>query len=421
MRSDTNDNYLYVNDVSKFNPVKAGETIRIESEQIRILSVDEKLNRLNVQRGVDGTEAANHNIDQEIYLFHDDAFGWRFFSVIFGTACIPVFFFICRRLKMSANISLLATFLFALDDMYFVHSSLALLDIYMLFFMLLGILFYLQKGYLLSGMTFAISALCKTTGVFGFIAVLLHWLIFRQDKPLWKSILKMFASIFAAAITYLSFDILFEYFIQGKLVDPIRRSIDMLKANAANVFTVPPLSISSRPWEWVLPWKIIVYAYGAAPEPQYISFISWTIQLLIIPIFIYLCIKSKIYLRFKPKIQFVFEPQKGNPVAQFALIWFIISYLTWIPLTLITNRVTYVFYFLPTTGAMCIGIALAIKDIVGKCQRRTLIYGRKTKGIRAMYVGLAIYLLLHLAIFVIFNPNFPTIIKFWLPPFLSPS
>ena len=93
-----------------------------------------------------------------IHLFGDNAFGWRFFSIIFGTACIPVFFFICRKLRMSGRLTLLATFLFALDDMYFVHSSLALLDIYMLFFMLLGLLFYLQKGYLLTGMTFAISA-----------------------------------------------------------------------------------------------------------------------------------------------------------------------------------------------------------------------------------------------------------------------
>jgi len=336
-----------------------------------------------------------------IHLFGDNAFGWRFFSVIFGTACIPVFFFICRKLRMSGRLTLLATFLFALDDMFFVHSSLALLDIYMLFFTLLGLLFYLQKGYLLTGMTFAISALCKTTGVFGFIAVLIHWLLFRRDESRW--FLKMIGSALAAVIAYLSSDILFEYFIQGKLVDPLRRTIDMLNSNAANVFTNPPLSISSRPWEWIYPWKIIVYAYGVAPEPQYISFISWTIQLLIVPIFGYL----------------IYKAMKHNTAARFALIWFIVSFLTWIPLDIVTNRVTYVFYFLPTAGAVCIGIALALNDIIFKLKDRTVRYGRITSGTRATYIVIALYLLLHLAIFIIFNPNFPTIIKFWLPPFVT--
>jgi len=276
----------------------------------------------------------------------------------------------------------------------------------MLFFMLLGFLLYLHDRYILSGITFAISALCKTTGVVGFIVVLIHWLFFKKMKSKWwVELFRIIGTALASGIAYLFFTTGFEYFVGGKLIDPIKRTIEMLKANAANVFTNPPLSISSRPWEWVNPLKIIVYAYGNAPEPQYISFISWTIQLLIVPVFGYL----------------IYKAWKGNFAARFALLWFVISYLTWIPLDIITNRVTYVFYFLPTTGAVCIGIALAITDIVNHFRERTARFGRVTRGARAMYIGIALYLLLHLAIFIIFNPNFPTIIKFWLPPFLTPS
>lgn len=333
-----------------------------------------------------------------IHLFGDNAFGWRFFSVIIGVPAIIIFFFICRKLNLSRFTTVIATFLFAFDDMYFVHSGLALLDIYMLTFMLLGFLLYLHRGYILSGLAFVFSALSKSTGVYGLIAIFIHWLLFRRDRPKW-----MLSSIVTTAIFYLSFDIIFEYFIHGKLINPIQRTIEMLQLNVANVFTNPPLSISSRPWEWVLPWKIIVYAYGAAPEPQYISFISWTIQLLIIPIFIYL----------------IYKAIKGSNAARFALIWFVFCYLIWFPIDAITNRTTYVFYFLPTTGSVCIGIALAITDIVNKFKKRSAIYGRVTRGAKFMYVGIGLYLALHLAIFIIFNPNFPTIIKFWLPPFAA--
>lgn len=59
--------------------------------------------------------------------FGDNAFGWRFFSVIFGTIGIVLFYFICRKLQMSSKATLIATFLFALDDMSFIHAGLALL------------------------------------------------------------------------------------------------------------------------------------------------------------------------------------------------------------------------------------------------------------------------------------------------------
>ena len=343
-----------------------------------------------------------------MHLFGDNAFGWRFFSVIIGVPAIVIFFFICRSLNVSRLTTVIATFLFALDDMYFVHAGLALLDIYMLTFMLLGLLFYLKGGYLMAGIAIAVSALCKSTGIFGFAIIFAHWILFRRDKPNW-----MLGSIFSLAISYLALNILFEYFIQGKLVDPIKRTIDMLNSNAANVFTNPALSISSRPWEWVLPWKIIIYAFGNAPEPQYISFISWTIQLLIIPVFIYLIVKAF----------------KRDNAARLALMWFIFSYLIWFLIDAVgrltstptqsRERVTFVFYFLPVTGSVCIGIALAIKDIIDKFWRKKIIYGRMTRGGKIMFAVIVIYLLLHLAIFIIFNPNFPTIINFGKQPFAS--
>jgi len=55
----------------------------------------------------------------------------------------------------------IATFLFALDDMVFITSGLALLDIYMVTFMLAAILFYLDERYILSGIFVALSANCK--------------------------------------------------------------------------------------------------------------------------------------------------------------------------------------------------------------------------------------------------------------------
>jgi dolichyl-phosphate-mannose-protein mannosyltransferase len=357
-----------------------------------IQTIHTTLNQITVKRGAGGTTVVSHAEQQPIYLFTDSAFEWRFFSVIFGTIAIVLFFFVCRKLGMSQKATLFATFLFSFEDMSFVHASLALLDVYMVTFMLAGFLFYLHRGYWLSGMSIALSALCKLTGFFAFIAIFLHWLFFRRDKPKW-----FLSSIAVTGLSFLAFLEFFDYFAFGKLENPIQRTLEMLNLSAANVFTNPPLSISSRPWEWLLPWKWIVYSY----DPQYISFISWTIQILIIPIFIYL----------------IYKARKGNNVARFGLLWFIFTYLIWIPLNIATNRVSFVFYFYPTTPAICIGIGLALSDIIDKLKTQTAQLGRVTAKVRANYVGIGLYLAFHLAMFIVFNPAVPVLIKLWLPPF----
>jgi len=141
-------NLITVSDASKF---KAGTTIRIDAEQMNVTDVDTSINRISVERGAGGSTVTGHDAQAAIYVFTDNAFDWRFFSIIIGTMGIIVFYFICRKLGFAVNTATIATFLFALDDMVFVHSGLALIDIYMLTFMLAAVLFYLDERYILSG------------------------------------------------------------------------------------------------------------------------------------------------------------------------------------------------------------------------------------------------------------------------------
>jgi dolichyl-phosphate-mannose--protein O-mannosyl transferase len=127
------DTAIDVTDASKFN---IGSTIRIGSEQMDIAGVDSSLSQITVKRGAGGTTISDHPAQQPVYIFEDTAVGWRFFAVIFGELGIVLVYFVCRSLKFSLKACLIATFLFALDDMTFLHSGLALLDVYMVTFIL---------------------------------------------------------------------------------------------------------------------------------------------------------------------------------------------------------------------------------------------------------------------------------------------
>ena len=404
------DTQIYINNAANF---KVETTIRIQSEQMTVKGVNTALNQISVERGTGGTTVASHTAKQTIYVFTDNAFGWRFFSIIFGTLGIVLFYFICRKLGFSWKATMIATFLFAFEDMTFLHSGLALLDVYMVTFMLAAVLAYLDGKYILMGVFVALSANCKLAGVLILVAIFIHWAIYRKDK--WKS---FSLSLVVAAVSFVVFVAFFDFFIKGGFENPITRINSMLSGTAANQFTVPKLSISSRPWTWIYPQFIdpsynspfITYSYN----PWYISFISTTIQILIIPTIGYMIYKA------------IFSIKKSQ-VAGLVLLWFIATYLVWMPLgapikfkvfsTLVqTNRVTFVFYFLSTTPAICIGIAMAISDWLEHLKKRRAELNRLSTGIALSYGTIGVYLLVHLAIFI-FYLALPSIFTTFKPPF----
>jgi dolichyl-phosphate-mannose-protein mannosyltransferase len=404
------DTQIYINNAANF---KVETTIRIQSEQMTVKGVNTALNQISVERGTGGTTVASHTAKQTIYVFTDNAFGWRFFSIIFGTLGIVLFYFICRKLGFSWKATMIATFLFAFEDMTFLHSGLALLDVYMVTFMLAAVLAYLDGKYILMGVFVALSANCKLAGVLILVAIFIHWAIYRKDK--WKS---FSLSLVVAAVSFVVFVAFFDFFIKGGFENPITRINSMLSGTAANQFTVPKLSISSRPWTWIYPQFIdpsynspfITYSYN----PWYISFISTTIQILIIPTIGYMIYKA------------IFSIKKSQ-VAGLVLLWFLATYLVWMPLgapikfkvfsTLVqTNRVTFVFYFLSTTPAICIGIAMAISDWLEHLKKRRAELNRLSTGIALSYGTIGVYLLVHLAIFI-FYLALPSIFTTFKPPF----
>jgi dolichyl-phosphate-mannose--protein O-mannosyl transferase len=200
----------------------------------------------------------------------------------------------------------------------------------------------------------------------------------------------------------------FDFFIKGSIENPLTRLYNMISGTAINDFTVPKLSISSRPWTWIYPQFVqfyynspnvpfIIYSY----DPQYVSFVSTTVQILIIPTLGYL----------------LFKAGEGSKLAIFLLLWFVATYVVWIPLDIASNRVTFVFYFLPTIPVFCIGVAMGINEAIDRIRAHVQKLGKVTVGSEIAYAGIGMFLFLHFLIFVMFNPAMITIVKTWESPF----
>jgi dolichyl-phosphate-mannose-protein mannosyltransferase len=270
-----------------------------------------------------------------IEIFGDNQYGWRIPSVVFGTAGIVFFYLMCRNFKMSRRGATLGAFILATENLYFVHTGMAMLDIFTVSLMLLSFWLYARGSYPMSGVAVALSTLAKFTGVFAVIAIILHWLIFRRDKKI-----EFVASLLLSGLSFMLLLAAFDFIIYRHMVNFIGSLLFGLQQTGSLTFESAKHVSMSRPWEWVFNLEIMPYWYG----PHFIGLVSFPVWALTVPSLLYMAWRS---------IQ-------KNSAAFLGVAWFIATWGTWIPLSLVTNRVSFIFYFLPTVPAICFGLAMGI-------------------------------------------------------------
>ena len=67
-------------------------------------------------------------------MFGNDAFGWRFMAAVCGVLSVLIMTRMARRMFRSTVLGAAAGLLMALDGMHFVLSRTAILDIFLMFF-----------------------------------------------------------------------------------------------------------------------------------------------------------------------------------------------------------------------------------------------------------------------------------------------
>jgi predicted membrane-bound dolichyl-phosphate-mannose-protein mannosyltransferase len=319
-----------------------------------------------------------------IRLLGDNPVGWRLFPVLFGTAGIILFYFICGSLNMPRRTQLLATFLFGFENLSFLQAGLAMLDVYSVTLMLTAFLLCLRGKQLSSGLCVGLSTLVKLTGVLAFPAIFLHWLFSSRKRVQWLLVLA-----FATIISFLLFYPLLDFALSHTLSNPIALIKESFSRSSGITLSTGYSEVASRPWEWLLSLQAWFYTY----DPQYIAVITPTIWVLIIPSVLYM----------------LFRAIRGNGASLFGLSWFASAYLPLIALSLILDRVTYLYYLYPAVGAVCIGLGLGLAHLLelGKNQGRNLA--------RRMAIGVTTgYLVLHVIFFVVLSPFFLPLVR-WFP------
>ncbi len=310
-----------------------------------------------------------------MHLFGDNPFGWRIFPVLFGAAGIVFMYLICRRLNLSKRVSYFAAFLLAIENLTFIQGSIGMLDVFSLTFTLAAFWLYLKERYVLSGAMVALSALAKLNGALAIVVIGLHWLLSGR-KHQWRFLFSMLS----APILFIALMPLCDYIIWGEWLNPVSQIQEMMDITGRITFaSYEPGGIATRPWMWILAPLVINYWY----TPHYIGMISPTVWVFIMPLVLYI----------------IWRAIKGENVFMFIFAWFLGLYLTWIPASLITDRASYLFYFYPTIGAICIGLAVVLFKLLNVARLR-----RRGKLQCFLVIVALLYPLGHLIAFMRLSP-----------------
>lgn len=289
-----------------------------------------------------------------IRMFGDRAFGWRLSSVLAGCFTLVPVYLLTRRFSGSA-VALLAAFLLGFENLWFVHSSIAMLDIPAFFFAMLGVYLFTGQRWWFSGVALGLGMLAKGVVAIVFIALVLYVLLI-QPRLFSKATLKVAARIAfsvgaPAALTCLAglsiYDIAY-----GVFPDPLHRVASMVAYHWS--IGSPSISDSVHPLRWFsgfpdAPYFVTELQIEGGSIPRHVLQYVGQPNLVVL-LFVWLA-----FPLVWPEIR------NRHPLAVLTSLLMGVPYLFFLLIAHV--RVTYPFYMLLFMPSQCILSALALSKL----------------------------------------------------------
>lgn len=121
-----------------------------------------------------------------IKAFGFNEFGWRFSSALIGAISVGLIFLLARKLFDSYYLACTASLLSLVDGLHLVHSRTALLDIFLMFFLLLSVYFIAISKPWFASISLGLALGTKWSGIYYMVALgaFMLYVDFRNQKAL---------------------------------------------------------------------------------------------------------------------------------------------------------------------------------------------------------------------------------------------
>ena len=298
--------------------------------------------------------------------FGDNGIGWRIPSVIAGMIALLALFFAIRAAGGSEWLALLAVFLASLDNLTMVHGRIGVLDMMALAPALVASWLALRRRWLLAALFMSIGLLVKLTALYAVGAILLLWLL--MVAPGWWRARRINVREIVGPVVFTV--VTFAVFVGGlaaldsrwsEFKNPVEHISHMVSYGARLNQPVGTVGIcpkaDSRPWQWLVNDCQIQYlrtdvsvkaGEDLVTRVARIDFRGAMNELLVgaLPI-------AMLFAGW-------FAWKRRDGPSMWALTWAAANWLPYALLGVISNRIMYIYYFLPVVPAVAVAVSVLL-------------------------------------------------------------
>jgi predicted membrane-bound dolichyl-phosphate-mannose-protein mannosyltransferase len=246
----------------------------------------------------------------------DQPIAWRAPGIILGALALLVTYFIVARLLKNDFFALLVFPLALADPVLRAMSSVAMLDIYVVFFVALSMWFALRRSYLLSAVFIGLGTSCKLTGAFPLFALFFLMLYFRKSSFKKMIFYPFVVSFFVWALVNSPMMLHFGFF---SWISEVQNGLQWF------VTSRPPGPVVSTPWGWFVnenPFMINA-------NPDVFASVNIAVYLLALAALV-----TTPYLIRKLRNRNIILPS----------LWFLSTFVGYVAVYILGNRTMYSFY-----------------------------------------------------------------------------
>lgn len=311
-----------------------------------------------------------------IKLFGNNEFGWRISAAIIGTASIILIYLVALKLFDSILLASLASAFLALDGLNLVMSRVALLDIFLMFFVLLAAYFLLGNQYWLSAISIGAATGVKWSGAYLIPVFLLISINFVRSGLIKQLVIRFTQFILTPILIYLTTWLGWIFTDKGwdrnwaqsqsdSFIPDLVRNLWHYHSEILNFHTGlnDKHSYSANPWSWLILGRPTSFYYqtptncGATSCAQEILAIGTPL----------LWWAATISLA----VTFGFWLKQRDQISSFILTGVAVTYLPWF---LFQNRTMFSFYAVTISPFLILALVYMISKLMQSGVKRELIY-----------------------------------------------
>jgi len=311
-----------------------------------------------------------------IKLFGNNEFGWRISAAMIGTASIVLIYLVALKLFDSILLASLTSAFLTLDGLNLVMSRVALLDIFLMFFVLLAAYFLLSNQYWLSAIAIGAATGVKWSGAYLIPVFLLISINFVRSGLIKQLVIRFTQFILTPILIYLTTWLGWIFTNKGwdrnwaanqsdSFIPDVLRNLWHYHSEILNFHTGlnDEHSYSANPWSWLILGRPTSFYYqtpaecGATSCAQEILAIGtpllWWAATISLAVTIGFWLKQR------------------DQISSFILTGVVVTYLPWF---FFQNRTMFSFYAVTISPFLILALVYMISKLMQSGVKRELIY-----------------------------------------------